>query len=220
MQEDQNIVAIYKKMQNQLFYMIPEKWDRIYLYASVIQRFGNFETGEMFFYYFPKGILKKNPVNSYEIPTRFNLEEKEYFELTSKLYELIKQLKLEFIRQHRKPWTSLTIKVEGLKFIVEFYYDELPIVEEEVEARHILWAYINLNIPMESLNKSQRNLLNNELNKIKDITQNKTTYSENIYLNPIKNIVRYNKEKLEYVSDKIEEKLEIKTQILNKRGVI
>ena len=38
----------------------PEKWEEIYLYASVIQQMLNLETGELFFYYYPKGILKKN----------------------------------------------------------------------------------------------------------------------------------------------------------------
>ena len=49
--------------------MIPEKWDKIYLYASITNQINNLQTGELYFYYYPKGILKKNPVNVYEIPT-------------------------------------------------------------------------------------------------------------------------------------------------------
>ena len=31
--------------------------------------------GEMYFYYFPKGIIKKKPVNCYEIPSLFDIDE-------------------------------------------------------------------------------------------------------------------------------------------------
>ena len=65
---------IYANLQKQLFYQKKEKWDKIYLYASVSEQILNIETGELFFYYFPKGILKKNPVNVYEITSRFNLD--------------------------------------------------------------------------------------------------------------------------------------------------
>ena len=43
--------------------MIPEKWDKIYLYASITNQINNLQTGELYFYYYPKGILKKNHVN-------------------------------------------------------------------------------------------------------------------------------------------------------------
>ena len=48
------IKEIYEDIQKKIFYMIPEKWDELYLYASVIERFGSIETGELFFYYIPK----------------------------------------------------------------------------------------------------------------------------------------------------------------------
>ena len=89
---------IYVEIQNQLFYLIPEKWSKICLYASVIKQLNNLETGEMFFYYFPKGMLKKNPVNVYEVPTKFNVNEKDYLVLVDKLYETIKKLIDEFKR--------------------------------------------------------------------------------------------------------------------------
>ena len=53
------IREIYTEIQKQLFYMIPEKWDKVYLYASVLERPNHLETGEMFFYYVPRGVLKR-----------------------------------------------------------------------------------------------------------------------------------------------------------------
>ena len=88
--------SIYSNIQTQLFYMIPEKWDRIYLYASILEKVNNLETGEMFFYYYPKGILKKNPINVYEVPSKFNIDESAYMKLVDKLYDTIKILRQEF----------------------------------------------------------------------------------------------------------------------------
>ncbi len=211
MQEVETIKVIYKKIQNQLFYMIPEKWDKIYLYASIAQSLGNFKTGEMFFYYFPKGILKKKPINSYEIPSRFNLDENQYIKSAIKLYDLIKELKEEFNKLRRKSWTNITIKIEGVKFTVEFNYDEVPILKEQVEKKHILWAYNNLKIPVETLSKEQRNLLITELEK--NIVPNKSIYSDTIYYNPIKYMVKYQKEQPKPIEDM--QNCEVKTQILS-----
>lgn len=51
---------LYKEIQHSLFDMIPEKWNKIFLYASVIDGRNSLETGEMYFYYIPKGILKES----------------------------------------------------------------------------------------------------------------------------------------------------------------
>ena len=76
-----NMKEKYEKIQNYLFDLIPEKWDEIYLYASIIDRQEETLTGEMFFYYIPKGILKKKPINVYEVPKRFNINETEYLKI-------------------------------------------------------------------------------------------------------------------------------------------
>ena len=73
--------------------MIPEKWDKIYLYASITNQINNLQTGELYFYYYPKGILKKNPVNVYEIPSKFSLDEEMYLKLVEELYNSIKELR-------------------------------------------------------------------------------------------------------------------------------
>ena len=75
------IKEIYEDIQRRLFYMIPEKWDKLYLYSSVIDMPDGRKTGELYFYYTPKGILKKKPVNVYEIPNKFNLDEEDYIKI-------------------------------------------------------------------------------------------------------------------------------------------
>ena len=55
--------VLYSEIQKKLFYIIPEKWESIFLYASIIDVPRKRPTGEMYFYYFPKGIIKTKPVN-------------------------------------------------------------------------------------------------------------------------------------------------------------
>ena len=188
------IRSIYEDIQKQLFYLIPEKWDKIYLYASVVEQMLNLETGEMFFYYFPKGLLRKNPVNVYEIPAKFNLEEEEYIKLVERLYNTIKKLRNVCKDQNDEAWSNVTIKIVKLKFEVEYSYEDLTYSRYSGAERHVIWKYKNLELPIESFNKKDRKLILEYLNtseKSKDLTQ---TYTESIYKRPIKNVVEYNKE--------------------------
>ena len=112
----------YEKIQRYLFSMIPEKWDEIYLYASVSQYKDEKKTGELYFYYLPKGFLKKKPVNVYEVPQRFNINEQEYLAVVQNLYGCIKELHQDFIETEQDLWNSLTISISNLKFDFFFFY--------------------------------------------------------------------------------------------------
>ena len=92
----------HEELQQKIFIMLPEKWDRLYLYASIIDHFNNLTTGEMFFYYYPKGVLKKRPVNVYEVPNKFNIDETQYFKLADDLYASIKELRKKCVENRRK----------------------------------------------------------------------------------------------------------------------
>ena len=115
-----NMKEKYEKIQNYLFDLIPEKWDEIYLYASIIDRQEETLTGEMFFYYIPKGILKKKPINVYEVPKRFNINETEYLKIVDNLYQIIKDLRKDFIDTEQELWTKLTISIANSRFRVEY----------------------------------------------------------------------------------------------------
>ncbi|MDE5830440.1 MAG: antitoxin YezG family protein, partial [Clostridia bacterium] len=88
-----DVKKLHEEIQKKIFYMLPEKWDRLYLYASVIDYPGETKMGEMFFYYFPKGLLRKKPVNVYEIPNKFDIDEKQYSKFINDLYNTIKDLR-------------------------------------------------------------------------------------------------------------------------------
>jgi hypothetical protein len=188
-----NIRNMYEKIQKQLFYMIPEKWDRVYLYASVIDHFNGLQTGEMFFYYFPKGIIKKNPINVYEVPKKFNIDEQAYLKLAEKLYEDIKNLRKKLIELGEKPWTNVTISIENFKFNAIYSYENLKDSKYTSYDRHLIWRYQYLNIPLSSYSKKERKMIEEYLAENKN-SKNENTYQEGIYKKPVKNIIEYNKQ--------------------------
>ncbi len=149
----------HEEVQQKIFEMLPERWDRLYLYASVIDHFNRLQTGEMFFFYYPKGVLRKRPVNVYEVPVRFNVDERQYFILADELYASIKKLRDECRENHEKPWSNMTISIEKLKYRVEYGYEDLNTSEFSINDRHLIWGYKYLGTPYESLNKKERDVI-------------------------------------------------------------
>lgn len=203
MLQNSEIRKIYSELQKQLFYLIPEKWDRIYLYASVEEKIEGLEIGELFFYYFPKGILRKNPVNVYEIPNKFNLNEDEYIKLVEKLYNEIKKIREIFKKYNQRLWSNLTIRIEGLRFEIEYNYERLSNSNYSNMDRHIIWKYNNLKLAKETFTRSEQRIIRKYINETIYFNPDIEIYTESIYKNPVKKILDYNREnkKPEYVQE-------------------
>lgn len=204
------IKEMYEDIQRRIFYMIPEKWEKMYLYASVSDLIDRRKTGELFFYYIPKGIFKKNPVNVYEIPQKFNLDEKEYLKLVNILYKKIVELREEFKKvEVTSTWTNITMKIEGIKFKVEYDYEDLSKSKFSSYERHIIWRYNNLDVKEEQLGKEERKIVERYLLGEK-VVKRRERYETGIYIKNIKNIVDYDTENydseqnIEYVATKDE----------------
>ena len=204
------IKEMYEDIQRRIFYMIPEKWDKMYLYASVSDLIDSRKTGELFFYYIPKGIFKKNPVNVYEIPQKFNLDEKEYIKLVNILYEKIVDLREEFRKSETGGiWSNITITIENLKFKVEYNYEDLKNHYFNSYERHIIWRYNNLGIREEQLSKEEHKIIERYLLGEK-VVKRRERYETGICIKNIKNIVDYDTESydseqnIEYVATKNE----------------
>lgn len=142
---------IYKDLQTSLIKLIPEKWDSICLYASVLED----RKGEMYFYYFPKRFIKSKPINCYEIASRFGIDEKVYDEEIAKIYTKIKRLKL--LTKGR--WTNITLIIDKNLFTLEYHYNDLHKSIYTDEQRRIIWCYKYLHTPLESLNKKEQELV-------------------------------------------------------------
>ena len=211
LKQTQKTKEIYKDIQRKLFYMIPEKWEKLYLYASVIEKDDGTKTGEMFFYYIPKGILKKNPVNVYQIPAKFNINEKEYLELVEILYNEIKALREEYKKiELGETWSNITISIENTRFKIEYSYDDLLNSEYSSFARHIIWRYKYLKIGLEQVNKEEKEILKKYLTGAKNYVREEK-YEAGIYIKDIKNIIDYDttgQEEQEFYQENRKEELD------------
>jgi len=196
----QKIKEKYEEIQRRIFYMVPEKWEELYLYTSIIDRLGDIQTGEMFFYYIPKGLIKRKPVNVYEIPSRFNIDENDYLNLVNLLYDSLKELRELFKNTNQKVWTNLTISIKNFKFKIEYNYDSLSNRNYNSEERHLIWKYKYLNLNLYNFNKEEKEVIQRYLSERKDNTKNET-YEAGIYIKDIKNIVDYETEDYESIQN-------------------
>lgn len=183
----------YEDIQKKLFYMIPEKWENLYLYASIIDKPNEKKsTGELFFYYVPKSLLKKNPVNVYEIPSKFNIDENEYGKLVELLYDEIKDLRKEFEATGQELWSNITILIKGTRFAIEYGYEDLNNDGLTSYERHIIWRYKYLGLSIDYANKEEKEVLKKYIiDKELNGTGKKEYYNDGIYIKDVKNMVDY-----------------------------
>lgn len=155
---------IYTGIQHQLNNLIPEKWESIYLYSSVIKPMSNIETWEMYFYYIPQGIIKKNPINVYEVPGKFNVDEEEYLELVDNLCNTIKNLRKQYISSYEKEWSNMVIAIKDSQFLVEYNNDNLLKSKYRSKDRQLIFKHKYLNIPLQRFSKKERKIVQEYLN--------------------------------------------------------
>ena len=196
------IKEMYEEIQRKLLYLIPEKWESIYLYSSVIEDGKKEPTGELFFYYIPKGIFRKNPVNVYEVPTKFNIDEKQYLDLVEKLYDDIKRLREEFKgTTPGEMWSNLTISITNMKFRAEYSYEDLVNNAFNSYERHVIWRYKYLGIGPEQVSKKDKDILYRYFNGARNLAEVEE-YNAGIYIEQdTKNIIEYNTQEDEVEND-------------------
>ena len=192
---------IYKEIQKKLYYMIPEKWSSVYLYASITEKAYEVPVGEMYFYYFPKGLLKKNPVNVYEIPTKFSIDEERYLKLVKNLYSSIKKLREIYIREKKPLWTNITISIENFRFNIEYNYAKLDNKDNSNYERHIIWRYERLGMDINSFSKKDKKIIEKHLVDSYLNLEKTEHYSEAIYKKPLKNIFDYEEPIFEHIQN-------------------
>ena len=125
----------------------------------------------MYFYYLPKGLLRKKPVNVYEVPKRFNINENEYLKIVDNLYQIIKDLRQDFIDTEQDLWTNLTISIAHCRFKVEYFYESISQEEYASYVRHVIWRYKYLHLGGEL--KEERKILDKYLNNKTDVAEKK-----------------------------------------------
>ena len=211
------IKEIYKEIQKKIFCAVPGKWDELYLYASIIDRLGKVQTGEMYFYFMPKGILKRKFINVYEVPSKYDIEETEYMKLVDLLYNEIKLLREEFAKTDQKIWSNITISIKNSRFKIEYNYDDLLGGEEAYYNHHIYWR--NKYLHIEPHSKKEKKAIEEYLENRRSTKKKDEEYDSGIYKKRQTNIITYEttdfkeSQKVEYIATKQETK-KVKNQIL------
>ena len=169
--ETDKAIEIASQIQELIYYIIPEKWNNIELYISMPDM--GIRKGEMFFYYLPNSIFKRQYINCYEVPYMFNISEKEYSDIMSKLYNKFMILKEELNKNNRNV-EEIYVHITKDKYVMEIATDDIILKKNDIRKNmlmlyssyenHIIWRYINLNIlPDEKRDKEIiRKYLNSE----------------------------------------------------------
>lgn len=188
--------TIFDEIQKKLFYMIPEKWEAIHLYASIIEEPFKKPIGEMYFYYLPKGILKRKPVNVYQIPMMFNIDEESYNQIVQELYLDIKELREVHREIKNELWSNITISIENFQFKIEYGFEELGEKSEFTPyERHIIWRYKKIDSDVNHLTSEEKSIIDRyyDSDLILFERENNEIYVENSYKLPVHNIIDYEK---------------------------
>ena len=169
--ETDKAIEIASQIQELIYYIIPEKWKNIELYISMPDM--GIRKGELFFYYLPNSIFKRQYINCYEVPYMFNISEKEYSDIMSKLYNKFMILKEELNKNNRNV-EEIYVHITKDKYVMEIATDDIILKKNDIRKNmlmlyssyenHIIWRYINLNIlPDEKRDKEIiRKYLNSE----------------------------------------------------------
>ena len=151
--ETDKAIEIASQIQELIYYIIPEKWKNIELYVSMPD--SRIRKGELFFYYLPNSIFKRQYINCYEVPYMFNISEKEYSDIMSKLYNKFMILKEELNKNNRQV-EEIYVHITKEKYVYEIATDNVRLRKENIEnnmlnlftsyENHIIWRYLNLGI--------------------------------------------------------------------------
>lgn len=149
---------IYQQIGETIVEMIPEEWEKVYLYGEVAEGFCR-----AYFFYYPKN--NKTPVYFHDIREKFNNHEDEFLRLKSQLFDLLVELWETFKKHDQEPWTNLTLFLDSSgKFKIDYDYEDLS----DVNPLHqqIIWEYKHLGLIPE--NQEDREFLEEYLKNEKE----------------------------------------------------
>ena len=185
---------IFTEIQKKLYYMIPEKWDAIYLYASIVEEPFQKPFGEMYCYYLPKGLLKRKAINVYEIPGLFDIDEQEYSKFIQDLFQTVKKLREVLYKHRRRIWTNVTISIEGFQFKIEYGYENIALLPFDPYERHIIFRYQYIDNKIDLYTKRDKQIVEKYIDFVtKHGKPIREGYVEAVKKQSDKNIIDYEK---------------------------
>lgn len=131
---------LYRQIAETVNEMIPVNWKKFYFYAQISDEGG----GTYFFYQ-----SETNPEKyeySLEIPSNYQINEREFKLNKRKLFSLAEQMREVFINEAQEPWYSFTLTLERTgKLKVHFDYTKWFDTEYSFSDQFIIWKYKYLN---------------------------------------------------------------------------
>lgn len=110
---------LYQLIGNKLVGIIPDEWDKIYLYAEILP-----DSRIVYFYF--KSTTKKDLIYCENIPDVYGVDSGIYDRLFRELVGDFVDLNTESSQIHSQFWTSLTMYLDQAgKFNVDYNYDEI-----------------------------------------------------------------------------------------------
>lgn len=132
------MVEIYQNIVRTVNDIIPEDWNKVYIYAEVQE-----DVSKVIFHYFPES--GNRPINMLDIPEMFELNESEFDENRYKLSECFEELWNEFFNTNQEPWSNITMYLDSTgKFHIDYRYDDLSDADDY--ERSIVWEHKYLGI--------------------------------------------------------------------------
>ena len=127
----------------------------------------------------------------------------------------------EFGRSETKElWSNITISINNLKFKVEYNYDDLLNNDFNSYERHIIWRVKYLGVIPEQCTKEEKDIIRRYASQSKQLLRQEY-YESGIYIKDVKNIVDYNQNGYENITNiennKTEKQEGKKQEIKNKK---
>lgn len=131
------IEDLYQKIGEKINEIIPDKWNKVYLYAEILP-----DSRIVYFYF--ESSAKNILIYSYNIPAEYGVDEGVYKKLRRELINCFEQLHEEFKLSTPEAWTNLTMYLDCTgKFSMDYNYDEIDL---EPDQQRTIWKYKVLGI--------------------------------------------------------------------------
>ena len=129
---------LYRKIANKLNNIIPEKWDKIFLYSEITQ----WDNRTYFYYYTKEG---NKLIYSLDIEDIYDIDEDELEDEMDCLEKYLEELWIAFKENKQQQWTNLTLYLSSDgEFEIEYDYTDLN--NSDGYEQQVIWKYEKLGI--------------------------------------------------------------------------
>lgn len=99
------IEELYQRIGNKLVGIIPDEWDKIYLYAEILP-------GSRIVYFYYNSTTRNELIFGQSIPEIYGVDDQIYNRLDRELVEYFVELNQESLKSSPEPWTNLTMYLD------------------------------------------------------------------------------------------------------------